>query len=223
MCRRALVVKAGAAPAKAAGTLVDWAPSDILKTWQCYALILMFIGTTQSGLLIIGNAAGILATAAKGIPFLVANAWILVSYGGLVNALGRVGTGLYSDKIGRDNAYTINCLVSALCLFLLPAIIASHNVFLLFIAVGIAYWQYGGGLALMPSYTADFFGPKNLGMNYGIVFLGWGLGFFMTRLGGSIKDWTGSLTYAFIASACVLIVAVVVSRVTKRPLLEHEH
>ena len=106
--------------------------------------------------------------------------------------------GMYSDKIGRDNAYTINCLVSALCLFLLPAIIASHNVFLLFLAVGIAYWQYGGGLALMPAYTADFFGPKNLGMNYGIVFLGWGLGFFMTRLGGSIKDWTGSLTWAFI-------------------------
>ncbi len=219
----ALVQKAGAAPAKAAGTLVDWAPSDVLKTWQCYALILMFIGTTQSGLLIIGNASGILATAAKGIPFLVAQSWILVSYGGLVNACGRVGTGLYSDKIGRDNAYTLNCLISALCLFLLPAIIASHNVFLLFIAVGIAYWQYGGGLALMPSYTADFFGPKNLGMNYGIVFLGWGLGFFMTRLGGSIKDWTGSLTYAFIASACVLIIAVVVSRVTKRPLLEHEH
>ena len=219
----AAVVKAGAAPAKAAGTLVDWAPSEILKTWQCYALILMFIGTTQSGLLIIGNAAGILATAAKGVPFLVANAWILVSFGGLVNALGRVGTGLYSDKIGRDNAYTLNCLVSALCLFLLPVIIASHNVFLLFIAVGIAYWQYGGGLALMPSYTADFFGPKNLGMNYGIVFLGWGLGFFMTRLGGSIKDWTGSLTYAFVASACVLIIAVIVSRVTKRPLLEHEH
>jgi OFA family oxalate/formate antiporter-like MFS transporter len=211
-------VKAGAAPAKAAGTLVDWAPSEILKTWQCYALILMFIGTTQSGLLIIGNAAGILATAAKGLPFLVANAWILASYGGLVNACGRVGTGLYSDKIGRDNAYTINCLVSALCLFLLPAIIASHNIFLLFLAVGIAYWQYGGGLALMPSYTADFFGPKNLGMNYGIVFLGWGLGFFMTRLGGTIKDITGSLTYAFVASACVLIVAVIVSRVTKRPM-----
>jgi OFA family oxalate/formate antiporter-like MFS transporter len=212
------VAKAGAAPAKAVGTIIDWAPSEILKSWQCYALILMFIGTTQSGLLIIGNAAGILATAAKGVPFLVANAWILVSYGGLVNACGRVGTGLYSDKIGRDNAYTINCLVSALCLFLLPSIIASHNVFLLFLAVGIAYWQYGGGLSLMPAFTADFFGPKNLGMNYGIVFLGWGLGFFMTRLGGSIKDWTGSLTWAFILSAIVLIIAVIIARITKRPM-----
>jgi OFA family oxalate/formate antiporter-like MFS transporter len=178
----------------------------------------MFIGTTQSGLLVIANAAPILATAAKGSPFLSANAWILASWGGLINALGRVGTGMYSDKIGRDNAYTINCLVSAGALFLLSTIIASGNIFMLFLAVGIAYWQYGGGLALMPAYTADFFGPKNLGMNYGLVFIGWGLGFFMTRLAGTIRDITGTLTWAFILSAIVLIIAVVVSRVTKRPM-----
>ena len=59
----------------------------------------------------------------RAMPFLVANAWILASYGGVINALGRVGTGLYSDKIGRDNAYTFNCLVSAVCLFLMPRII----------------------------------------------------------------------------------------------------
>ena len=211
-------VKAGVAPAKAAGTIIDWNPSEIIKTWQFYALVIMFIGTTQSGLMIIANATGILKAAAKNVQFLTDNAWILASFGGLVNALGRVGTGQYSDKIGRDNAYTINCLVSALCLFLLPVIIAGGNVFLLFLAVGIAYWQYGGGLALMPAYTADFFGPKNLGMNYGLVFLGWGLGFFMTKLAGTIKDMTGTLTWAFILSAIVLIIAVVVSRVTKRPM-----
>ncbi len=205
------------AAAKAA-TAIDWAPSEIVKTWQFYALVWLFIATTQSGLLIIANAAPILAKAAKAVPFLVANAWILASYGGLVNAAGRIGTGKYSDIIGRDNAYTLNCLVSAACLFLMPWIIASGNVFLLFLAVGIAYWQYGGGLSLMPSYTADFFGPKNLGMNYGLVFLGWGLGFFMTRLGGSIEDWTGSLTWAFYLSAIVLIIGVIVARLAKRPM-----
>ena len=50
-------VKAGAAPAKAAGTIIDWAPSEIFKTWQFFALVIMFIGTTQSGLLVIANAA----------------------------------------------------------------------------------------------------------------------------------------------------------------------
>ena len=68
-------------------------------------------------------------TAAKGSPFLTANAWILVSWGGLVNALGRVGTGMYSDKIGRDNAYTINCLVSAGALFLLSDALLATNKF----------------------------------------------------------------------------------------------
>jgi OFA family oxalate/formate antiporter-like MFS transporter len=199
------------------GTIIDWTPSEAAKTWQLYALIFLFIGTTQSGLLIIANAATILKKAAAGSAFLVANAWILASYGGLVNACGRIGTGKYSDIIGRDNAYTVNCLVSAACLLLLPTVIKSQNLFLLFLAVGIAYWQYGGGLALMPSYTADFFGPKNLGMNYGLVFLGWGGGFFMTRLGGTIEDMTGSLTWAFVMSAAFLVIAVVVARFTKRP------
>lgn len=203
---------------KAAGTIIDWAPSEAAKTWQLYALIFLFMGTTQSGLLIIANAATILAKAAKGVPTLVENAWILASYGGLVNAAGRIGTGKYSDILGRDNAYSLNCLVSAACLFVLPWIIASQNIFLLFVAVFIAYWQYGGGLALMPSYTADFFGPKNLGMNYGLVFLGWGLGFWTTKLGGWIEDVTGSLTWAFWIAACILIVSVLLARVTKRPM-----
>ena len=218
----AAVVKAGAAPAKAAGTLVDWDAGDMMKTWQFYALVIMFIGTTQSGLLVIANAAGLLATTAKAIPFFAANAWILASYGGLVNACGRIGTGMYSDKIGRGNAYALNCIVSAICLFLLPSIIGAKSVFFLFLAVGIAFWQYGGGLALMPAFTADFFGPKNLGFNYGLVFIGWGLGFFMARLGGTIKDITGSLNWAFYISAMVLIIAVILSRITKRPMLEHE-
>ncbi len=200
-----------------ATTSHNWEAGDMMKTWQFYALVFMFIITTQSGLLIIANAAGLLASAAKKIPFFVANAWILVSYGGLVNACGRVGTGWYSDKIGRVNAYMLNCGLSALCLFALPSIISSQSVFFLFVAVGIAYWQYGGGLSLMPSFTGDFYGPKNLGFNYGLVFMGWGIGFFMARLGGTIKDMTGSLDNAFYISAVLLIIGVALAKITKRP------
>ena len=199
------------APVKTALTAVDWNAGDMMKTWQFYALVLMFIGTTQSGLLIIAFASPV-AT-----PLLGASAWMLVSFGGLVNALGRVGTGMYSDKIGRTNAYSLNCIASALCLFLMPWILAQKSIPLMFLAVGIAYWQYGGGLALMPSFTADFFGAKNLGFNYGLVFIGWGLGFFMARLGGTIRDMTGSLDYAFYLSGLVLILAVILSRIAKRP------
>lgn len=204
-------VAAAAGSGKPALTTVDWPAAGMVKTWQYYALVLMFIGTTQSGLLIIAFAAPLAA------PLLGAAAWILVSFGGLVNAFGRVGTGLYSDKIGRANAFTLNCAISALCLFLMPTILASKSIVLLFLAVGIAYWQYGGGLALMPSFTADFFGPKNLGFNYGLVFIGWGLGFFMARLGGTIRDMTGSLDWAFYLSGLVLVIGVVIARLAKRP------
>ncbi|KJR96552.1 MAG: transporter [Desulfobulbaceae bacterium BRH_c16a] len=208
--------------ATANSTITNWEPGEVVKTWQFYALVIMFILTTQSGLLIIANANGLMVKAAKGMPFFAANAWLLVSYGGFVNAAGRVGTGFYSDKIGRLNAYCLNCAISAVCLFALPYIIGTQNLLLLFLAVGVAYWQYGGGLSLMPSFAADFYGPKNLGMNYGLIFFGWGLGFFMARLGGTIEDLTGSLNYAFYISGALLVAGVILAKMTKRPMHSEE-
>src|SRR5206468_9081487 len=131
---------------------------------------------------------------------------------------GRVGTGMYSDRIGRTNAYLINGAVSAVCLLLTPWIMRSGNAFLLFIVVGVAYWQYGGGLALLPAFTADYFGSKNLGFNYGLVFLGWGIAFFIPQLAGYITDATGSLEYPFYISGGLLVAAVLVCWFLRRPL-----
>ena len=210
--------QAAAAKNQATEKTHDWEARDIVKTPQLYALIFMFILTTQSGLLIISSAKGMMMTTAKGMPFFMANAWLLVSFGGLINASGRVGTGWYSDRIGRLNAYCINCGVSALCLFSLPYVISTQNLLLLFVVVGIAYWQYGGGLALMPSFTADFFGAKNLGFNYGLVFIGWGCGVFIARIGGWIQDVTGSLDNAFYLSGGLLILGVILAKMTKKPV-----
>lgn len=204
-------------PSPAALTRFDWGAPAMLRTWQFYALVFLFIGSAQSGLLVIANAVPILNRTAQSVSFLAANAWLLASFGGLVNAAGRVGTGLYSDRVGRANAYLINGLLSAVCLLLTPTVMASGNVPLLFLAVGVAYWQYGGGLSLLPAMTADFFGSKNLGFNYGLVFVGWGLAFFVPQLAGYIKDLTGSLDNAFYLSGALLLAAVVLSRLVRRP------
>jgi OFA family oxalate/formate antiporter-like MFS transporter len=198
-------------------TAHGWSASEMTSTWQFYALVLMFIGSAQSGLLVIANAAPMLSKTAGKLEFFIANAWLLASFGGAVNALGRVGTGLYSDKIGRANAYSVNGIIAALFLLATPYIMRTGNVPLLFLAVGIAFWQYGGGLALLPTLTADFYGAKNLGFNYGLVFFGWGLGFLMPLIGGYIKDATGSYDLAFYISATVLVIAVILCRLTKRP------
>ena len=203
-------------------TAHDWSAQEMLKTWQFYALVFLFIGSSQSGLLVIANATPMLKKSASNVPFIAGNLWLLAAFGGLVNASGRVGTGFYSDRVGRANAYLMNGVVSAICLFLTPWVMATGDVLLLFLVVGVAFWQYGGGLALMPAFTADYFGSKNLGLNYGLVFLGWGIAFFIPQIAGYIKDATGTLDYAFWMSGGILVAAVVVSRLLKRPMRKGE-
>lgn len=211
--------------AKAAITRANWTAPEMLGTLQFYALVFLFFCSAQSGLLVIANAKTLLnETAAKSgsLAFFAANGWILASFGGLVNASGRVGTGGYSDFLGRANAYLLNGTAAILCLLLLPQVLQGGHVGLLFLVVGVIYWQYGGGLALMPAFTADYFGAKNLGFNYGLVFLGWGLAFFVPQIAGYVKDATGSLNSAFYFSAGLLTVAVVLSRLLHRPLRPDE-
>jgi OFA family oxalate/formate antiporter-like MFS transporter len=201
-----------------APTRTDWKPSEMLGTWQFYMLVFIFFGTAQSGLLVIANATPMLGRAAREIAFFALNAWLLSSFGGIVNASGRIGTGFYSDQLGRANAYLLNGFVSAICLFLTPIVMRSGNVPLLFLTVGVAFWQYGGGLSLLPAWTADYYGPRNLGANYGLVFLGWGLAFLVPLLAGYIEDHYGGLDYAFYLSGAILLVALLVSRIVTRPI-----
>src|SRR5262249_40943902 len=161
-----------------------------------YALVFLFFGSAQSGLLVIANATELLKKTATP-AFFLEYGWLLASFGGFVNATGRIGTGMYSDRIGRANAYLVNGVLSVACLVLGPVVLQLGNVPLLFGVVGVAYWQYGGGLALLPAFTADYFGSKNLGFNYGLVFLGWGVAFFVPQLAGYLTDVTKSLDYAF--------------------------
>jgi MFS family permease len=200
-----------AATKAATASVVDWTAGEMVKTYQFYVLIALFCLNTQAGLLIIGHAAKIVK------PFLE-QGFILVAAGGFMNAIGRIGTGKYSDIIGRGRAYTINAGVAALCMFALPWMIGAKSLFMTFTACMIAYWVYGGGLSLLPSYTADYFGPKNLGFNYGLVFMGWGMGAFMPKLAGRIRDVTGSYDMAFYVAGCLLIVAIVLALVTKKPV-----
>jgi OFA family oxalate/formate antiporter-like MFS transporter len=199
-------------------TTADFTAKQMLRTWQFYALVFLFIGSAQSGLVVIANAKSFLTTAAGTTGFFAENAWLLVTFIGAVNALGRVGTGRYSDRIGRLNAYTLNGLVSAACLLAAPWVLATQNVPLLFVVIGVMAWQYGGTLAVMPAVTADYYGARNLGLNYGLVFIGWGVAFLVPLAASRIRG-TGDWTSAFYLSAGLLVASVLISRVVQRPVL----
>jgi OFA family oxalate/formate antiporter-like MFS transporter len=197
------------------GSTADFTALRMLRTWQFYALVLLFIGSAQSGLLVIANAKPLLTEVAGSTRFFAANAWLLATFIGVVNALGRVGTGRYSDRIGRLNAYALNGVVSAACLLAAPWVIAEKNVLLLFTIIGVVAWQYGGTLAVMPAITADYYGPRNLGLNYGLVFLGWGVAFFVPQ---AAATYITGREGAFYLSGGLLVAAVLLSRAVRKPI-----
>src|SRR6266545_2415069 len=224
--RRSQGEPAGGSPSQAESPLLaqpsaspsnDFTAKQMLRTWQFYALVFLFIGSAQSGLIVIANAKPFLTDAAGKTGFFAEYAWILVTFIGLVNATGRVGTGRYSDRIGRLNAYALNGLVSTACLLAAPWVIEEKNVLLLFTIIGVMAWQYGGTLAVMPAITADYYGPKNLGLNYGLVFIGWGAAFLIPLAASAIQKATGRWDGAFYLSAGLLLAAVLVSRVMRKP------
>ena len=70
---------------------------------------------------------------------------------------------------------------------------------------------YGGFLALMGPVTADAFGQKHLGINFGIMFLTVAAAaFFGPRLMAAVTDATGGdYAWAFIISAIISVVGLV--------------
>ena len=40
--------------------------------------------------------------------------------------------------------------------------------------VALVYWCYGTQFSVFASTVADFYGTKNLGLNYGVLFTAWG-------------------------------------------------
>jgi len=67
---------------------------------------------------------------------------------------------------------------------------------------------YGANLAIFPAITKDYYGLKNFGMNYGLVFTAWGIGgFVMSMIAGRLHDAYQVYTFSFYIAAVLLTVA----------------
>jgi OFA family oxalate/formate antiporter-like MFS transporter len=83
---------------------------------------------------------------------------------------------------------------------------------------GIVALTYGALLAMFPATTADFWGTKNLGINYSLVFLAWGLaGVIGPQAGARFLDIFGNYYTGFITAAVLATIAFGLTFVTKKP------
>jgi OFA family oxalate/formate antiporter-like MFS transporter len=97
-------------------------------------------------------------------------------------------------------------LLQAAMLLSLPLLGAS----VLLLALGGCWvgFQFGGNLSLFPLLTAERFGLRHLGANYGLVFTAYGVGGVVgPLLAGSVWDALGSYRWAFWAAAAASLTA----------------
>jgi OFA family oxalate/formate antiporter-like MFS transporter len=200
----------------------DYTPGEVVKTWQFYVIWLAFAFGAGAGLMIIGNLASIVTRQAN-LPALSA---VAVSVLALGNGGGRVMAGFLSDKFGRKIVLIVAFLFQAVLIILLSnmaggnALATPGIVLALAVLIGASY---GANLSVFPAISKDFFGMKNFGMNYGLVYTAWGLGGFMLSLiAGAINDATQTFTNAYFMAAGLLVIAAVLMTVLKAPQKDSE-
>jgi nitrate/nitrite transporter NarK len=187
---------------------VNIEPLEMIKSMKFWLLWIIYAVGAGAGLMVIGSVAG-MAKKSMGEAAFWAVAILAVG-----NAGGRIVAGFLSDKIGRQKTLAIVFLFQALLMFLSILIIGREGAgtgILVLLATFIGF-NYGANLALFPSFTKDFWGVKNFGVNYGIVFTAWGVGgFILSRLSQTLKVSTGSFNSSFIAAGLLLVTGTILS------------
>lgn len=191
----------------------DLTPSDMLRTRTFYILWVLYLIGAGSGLMIIGNVAGM----AKG--SMGELAWIVVALMAIGNAGGRIVAGVVSDQLGRTQTMAI--MMSFQAIIMLGLWMAPEpGVIILVVAASLIGFNYGTNLSLFPSAAKDYFGLKNFGINYGILFSAWGVGgFVMPRLSQMIAAETGSFNIAYLLAGIMLFCAAGLTMLVRKPIV----
>jgi len=201
------------ATAKTGATTQEFTPSEVLKTPAFYFMWIAYALGASAGLMVISQ----LVPFAKsmGIPSAaLVTMTLVVSATG--NASGRILSGWMSDALGRLNVLRLMIAISMISMPLLY--LAGSNVTFLYVMVFIVYWCYGTQLSVNGSATADFWGTKNAGINYGMLFTAWGVaGIIGPRIGGVLFDKYKNYQMAFYTAGVLAAVALVSELMARRP------
>jgi len=203
-----------AQPVKSASDDIAW--KDMIFTRRFHMMFLMFVMASSVGVMVIGNMTAIARTQVESIadrPTLLA---ILVSFLAFTNTVGRIVGGKMSDKIGRQNALSVTF---ALQMFNMAAFAFYQTIPALLVGIIIVGFCFGTLLSVMPALCADQYGLKNMGMNYGILFLAWGLsGSIAPVMANILFGLTGNFNITYIICAIMMAAMIVVNHKLKKDI-----
>ncbi len=191
------------------GNNLTW--NQVIQTPQFYLLWIMYLLAATAGLMLIAHLPSIAVVQADW----KTAGFMLVVILSVFNAIGRLGAGVLSDKVGRTRAMMIVFMIQALNMFLF---MFYTSIPMLIVGSAIAGLAYGAVFSLFPTTTAEFFGMKNLGVNYGLIFTGWGVaGVIGPMLGGIVADKTGAYSNGYLVAGVFLLIATLLVGMMKVP------
>jgi OFA family oxalate/formate antiporter-like MFS transporter len=190
----------------------DFVLSEALKTWQWWALWLLLFLNTCAGISVISQEAPIFQELTKVSAVVAAG---MVGIASLGNAVGRVFWAWVSDLITRRATFFVMFLLQVLLFWFLPSVALAS---LMTIVTFVVLMCYGGGFGTMPAFTADYFGPKNVGPIYGLMLTAWG---FASAFGplfiAHMRETTGSYSGALRVIAGVMAVSTLLPVLVRPP------
>lgn len=213
-------------------TKEEYSPGEMIKTWQFYVLWLIYFFGSATGQVAIGQGKPIVkqaianAKAANG--FWLSGGWTLGIMSAF-NGLGRLFWGSLSDKTGRNMTTVLMYAVYIVtCVFIISYGVLHQAYTPILLGLCLIGFAYGGYLAMMPSFTADYYGAKNVGANYGIVFTAWGTSALVftqvfakiitkAKAVGTPEALAGGYKTVYYSLAALSAVGLVMALIVKRP------
>jgi MFS family permease len=143
----------------------------------------------------------------------------------IFNGLGRIAWGSISDRLGRKRTIVVmSALQGVTMLMTYHLFIGFGSVPGFIIVAALIGFNYGGSFALFPAITADYFGNKSVGSNYGWMFTAYGVaGLAGPLLAGYFKDTAQGAAdpsvwmTPFIIAGVVCLLGAVIMSLTTRP------
>ena len=141
-----------------AGTFGDLTPGEMVKTPRFWVLIVTF---AFAAIQLFADPTSAAAVALGG---------VVVSVNTCANLVGRLSFGQIIDKLGAYKSLLISLVVTIVALVIMSM---SFTQSMFFVALALLGFSFGALLVIYPPLTGGAFGTSNIGVNYGIMFLGY--------------------------------------------------
>lgn len=199
----------GYQPAQTANTKRQYSPKEIIKTKQFYLLAGGLLFTLPAYFIL--NPVFLSLGADRGLTEELA--LIGVSMTGISSAAGRLIVSWASDKTGRKPA-----MVAIAVIILCASLIMIVGQGILFLAcIVLISFGFGGAASVYSAMTAESFGTKYGGMNFGLVMIGFGVSALVSQNISKELTAGGNYTSSFVLAAATCAVAIVLVLLMKNP------